>query len=155
MTLTDNDGNKNVGDILEHEQPIPQSNDVLQSTTNYEVETVYDGSMIRDDGETTEIDESITTTTSTSESIEKQKKSLDIENENETKSNANEPIDNVAVVDESGMNALYATQQDDVKMVKQLLDSESDDNSMKSNLKQQANDEKENVDESDFDFSTS
>lgn len=40
-------------------------------------------------------------------------------------------------------------------MVKQLLDSESDDNSVKSNLKQQANDEKENVDESDFDFSTS
>ncbi|CAO1422500.1 unnamed protein product [Diamesa serratosioi] len=52
-------------------------------------------------------------------------------------------------------NALYETQQDDVKMVKQLLDSESDDNSGKSNLKQQANDEKENVDESDFDFSTS
>ena len=158
MTLTDNDGNKNVGDILETEQPIPQSNDILKSTTNYEVETVHDGSMIRDDGETTDIDESSTTTTitaSTSESIEKQKKSLDIENENETKSNANEPIDNVDVVDESGMNALYATQQDDVKMVKQLLDSESDDNSVKSNLKQQANDEKENVDESDFDFSTS
>ncbi|CAO1427633.1 unnamed protein product [Diamesa hyperborea] len=137
------------------------SNDTLKSTTNYEVETVHDGSMIRDDdgdGETTDIDETtITTSTSTSESIEKQKKSLDIENENEneTKSNANEPIDNVAVVDESGLNALYETQQDDVKMVKQLLDSESDDNSVKSNLKQQANDEKENVDESDFDFSTS
>lgn len=156
MTLTDNEGNKNVGNILEQEQLIPQSDDTLNSTTNYEVETVHDESMIRDDGETTEIDESITTTTttaSTSESIEKQKKSLDIENE--TKSNANEPIDNVAVLDESGMNALYETQQDDVKMVKQLLDSESDDNSVKSNLKQLANDEKENVDESDFDFSTS
>ncbi|CAO1427601.1 unnamed protein product [Diamesa hyperborea] len=161
MTLPDNDGNKNGGDILEHEQPVPQSNDILKSTTNYEVETVHDGSILRDDdgdGETTDIDETtITTSTSTSESIEKQKKSLDIENENEneTKSNANEPIDNVAVVDESGMNALYETQQDDVKMVKQLLDSESDDNSVKSNLKQLANDEKENVDESDFDFSTS
>ncbi|CAO1422530.1 unnamed protein product [Diamesa serratosioi] len=141
------DEHKNVTDIFEQEQYQALSNDTLKST-NYEMETVYD------EGEIAEIDESLTTTTtaSTSESIGKQKKSLDIENE--TKSNANEPIDNVAVEDKSD-NALYETQQDDVKMVKHLLDSESDDNSGKSNLKQQANDEKENVDESDFDFSTS
>ena len=48
---------------------------------------------------------------------------------------------------------MQPTKRDDVKMVKQLLDSESDDNTARSNLLQTSI--KEEVDESDFDFSTS
>lgn len=47
-----------------------------------------------------------------------------------------------------------STKREDVKLVKQLLDSESDDTSSRSNLLNTAIKEEEKEDESDFDFST-
>lgn len=55
----------------------------------------------------------------------------------------------------SGETAIASnTKREDVKLVKQLLDSESDDATSRSNLLSTAIKEEEKEDESDFDFST-
>lgn len=53
----------------------------------------------------------------------------------------------------SGGDAVEFTKREDVKLVKQLLDSESDDTPTRSNLLTTAIKEEEKEDESDFDFS--
>lgn len=58
-----------------------------------------------------------------------------------------------ADVDMSGGDAVEFTKREDVKLVKQLLDSESDDTPTRSNLLTTAIKEEEKEDESDFDFS--
>lgn len=58
-----------------------------------------------------------------------------------------------ADIDMSGGDAVEFTKREDVKLVKQLLDSESDDTPTRSNLLTTAIKEEEKEDESDFDFS--
>lgn len=127
-----------------------------------EVDESFSGTTTITGSETTVTSSNTDSTASKSEQIKK-KKSVEFVEEPIFKENPNvdNPINlddelqsttNAAPLVSSANTTTMSTPKDEVKMIKKLLGDESDENSIKSNIVQSI--EKENVDESDFDFST-